>query len=128
SALRAAHARGSRDPCPAGPAERSVRMILTLLLLPLLAGVLVSLAGNSLLARLMALAASIATLVVAFMTAPGSLIDLPWIPQAGVGFSLAFEGAGRVLVTTAAFVLVPTLWYAGGRVTHRTGVFMGLIL
>ncbi len=103
-------------------------MILTLLLLPLLAGALLTLIGKTLLARLLAVAATIATFIVALNTQTGSTLELPWLPQAGVGFSLAWQGAGLVLVTTAAFVLIPTVWYASLRVTHRTGVFLGLVL
>ena len=103
-------------------------MILALLLIPLLAGILTSVLGSGWLARLLAIGASAATLVVALYTQAGSTVDLPWLPQAGVSFSLAFQGAGSVLVTTAAFVLLPTIWYAANRVTHRTGVFLGLLL
>src|SRR5699024_8847601 len=104
------------------------RMILSLLRLPLLSGALSCVISHRLTARLFALAASAATLIVAFNIEPGAAISLPWLPQAGVSFSFAFEGAGRVLATTAAFVLLPTVFYGGLKVTHRTGVFLGLLL
>lgn len=103
-------------------------MILSLLLIPLLAGAFLTVCRSTLLARLIALAAAAATLIVALATEPGTALSLPWLPQAGVGIDLAWSGAGRVLATTAAFVLVPTVWYSGFRVTHRTGVFLGLLL
>ena len=103
-------------------------MILALLLIPLAAGALLTVSGAGLPARLIGLGASIATLIVMLLTAPGALLSLPWLPQAGVNFSLAWDGAGRVLALTAAFVVIPTVWYAGQRVTHRTGVFLGLLL
>lgn len=103
-------------------------MILTLLLLPLLAGALVAVVGNTLVARLLALAASGATFIVALNAEAGLSLELPWLPQLGANVSMSFSGAGLVLVTTAAFVLIPTIWYAGLKVTHRTGVFLGLIM
>ena len=103
-------------------------MILTLLLLPLLAGAAVALISHRLTARLLALAASIATFLVALNAEAGLTLELPWLPQVGANISMAWGGAGLVLVTTAAFVLIPALWYAGLRVDHRTGVFLGLVL
>lgn len=103
-------------------------MILALLLLPLVAGALSCLITSRPVARLFALAASAATLIIAFSIDAGATVNFPWLPQAGVSFSFAFEGAGRVLATTAAFVLLPTVFYGGLKVTHRTGVFLGLLL
>ncbi len=101
-------------------------MTLAVILVPLIAALLLPLLGG--LGRIVALGATIATFVLALRLPSAEAVNLPWLPDLGVTFSLSGHGAATVLVAAAALAMIGAVWYGGFRVTHRTSVFLALLL
>ncbi|MDT3681381.1 MAG: NADH-quinone oxidoreductase subunit M [Truepera sp.] len=102
---------------------------LLMVLVPLAAALLVMLARNSLgLARVIAVAGSVATLVLAVLLPDSRGFDAQWLPGIGVSFSLEGNGAAAVLTFAAALMMIPAVLVATTRVEKGAGGFAALLL
>ncbi|HET9026916.1 MAG TPA: NADH-quinone oxidoreductase subunit M [Trueperaceae bacterium] len=102
---------------------------LLMILVPLLAAVLVTLTRSSLgVARVLALAGSVAVLVLAILLPGTRPFDAPWLPGIGVSFSLDGNGAGAVLAFAAALMMIPAILVATTRVAKGAATFAALLL
>ncbi|MEX2536921.1 MAG: NADH-quinone oxidoreductase subunit M [Trueperaceae bacterium] len=103
-------------------------MSVAAVLVPLIAGLLLSFLRATGPARAVALFATIATFVAAVLLSGTSGVSVPWIPGLGVTFTLDPAGAASVLVMAAALTMIPTVIWAGVRVSRRTHGFLALLL
>ena len=100
-----------------------------MILVPLLAAVLVTLTRSSLgVARVLALAGSVAVLVLAILLPGTRPFDAPWLPGIGVSFSLDGNGAGAVLAFAAALMMIPAILVATTRVAKGAATLAALLL
>lgn len=102
-------------------------MTLATILVPLLTALLLSVVRGTA-ARLLALLSTIATFILALGLSGANPIDWIWIPGFGVNFALDGSGTASVLITVAALVMIPTVFYAGLRIERRTAPFLALLL
>lgn len=102
-------------------------MSLEVIILPLLAALVVAFIPNRGIAYGVALlAASLTFFLSLFLGNAG--FSVPWIPGFGVFFELNPRGASGVLVPIAALVMIPTIYYAGYKITERTRGMLALLL
>lgn len=102
-------------------------MTLAVLLIPLLtAGVLVFVSERRM-QRGIALLSAIATFIAAVLLPGAAAVELPWIADLGIWFSLDPTGAASVLVVTAALAILAGALYASYAVEERTGIFLALL-
>ncbi len=102
-------------------------MTLAVVLVPLAAALLLPLLRGALLQRFVAVAASIATFVVALFVPGANAIETPWLEGLGVWFALDPSGAAGPLILAAALVTIPTVLWASARVDDRRGGFLALL-
>ena len=101
-------------------------MTLATILIPLIGAVLLFfLAGTG---RVIALTASVFTLLAALALPQAGPFETPWLGTFGVYFSLSAVGAGGLLVLIAAIVMLPTTFYASFVVKENTSRFLALLL
>jgi len=100
-----------------------------MIVVPLVAAALVVLARRVLpLARVLAVAGAVATLVLAIFLPGTRPLDLTWLPGIGVSFSLDGNGAGSVLTFAAALMMIPAVLVATTRVASGAAGFAALLL
>lgn len=103
-------------------------MIVTVILLPLVAALLLIAVPAAGPARALALLTAIATFIVSLLLNGAPDISLPWIPALGATFTLGSGGAGSVLVVAAALTMIPAVLWAGVRVGEGSNLFLALLL
>lgn len=102
---------------------------LAMIVVPVVAAALVMLARGVLpLARVLAVAGAVATLVLALFLPGTRPLDVSWLPGIGVGFSLDGNGAGAVLTFAAALMMIPAVLVATTRVASGAAGFAALLL
>jgi NADH-quinone oxidoreductase subunit M len=101
---------------------------LAVVLVPLLTALLLAFLRGGFIVRLLALLSTIATFLRALGLPGAAGFSHVWIPGFGVNFALDPAGAAGVLVLVAALVMIPTVFYAGARVTRRQAAFLALLL
>lgn len=102
-------------------------MTLAAILVPLAAAALVPLVPARAQA-LPALGGVIATFLVALYLPGDPGVSVPWLPGAGITFSVDPSGAASVLVLAAALATVPAVLVALAQVAWRRGTFLALLL
>jgi NADH-quinone oxidoreductase subunit M len=103
-------------------------MTVAVLLIPLVGAALVWGLRRPRAAAATAVAATIATFLVALFLPGAASIDLPWLPALGIGFRLDPGGASSVLVLAAALTMIPTVLTAGSHVGRGAPTFLALLL
>lgn len=103
-------------------------MTLAVLLVPAVTALLLVLARDAGLARLLALVGTVATFVLALLLPGDPGVSWAWLSGVGAYFELSSAGAASVLVLTAALVMIPTALYASYQVRERTAGFLALLL
>ena len=101
---------------------------LLVLAVPLLGALTAAFGKNRQTARGVALFSAIITFVLALFLRGDGGVSLLWIPGFNSYFALDPVGAASVLVPVAALVMIPTVLYAGAKLTERVGPFLGLLL
>jgi NADH-quinone oxidoreductase subunit M len=103
-------------------------MTLAVVLVPLLTALLLAFLRGGLTVRLLALLSTVATFLLALGLPASTGFSRVWIPGFGVNFALDASGAASVLVLVAALVMIPTVFYAGLRISRRQAAFLALLL
>ena len=101
-------------------------MTLATILIPLIGAVLLFFLSGS--GRVVALTASVFTLLAAVALPQAGPFETPWLGTFGVYFSLSAVGAGGLLVLIAAIVMLPTTFYSSFVVKENTSRFLALLL
>ena len=101
-------------------------MTLATILIPLIGAVLLFFLSGS--GRVVALTASVFTLLAAVALPQAGPFETPWLGTFGVYFSLSAVGAGGLLVLIAAIVMLPTTFYTSFVVKENTSRFLALLL
>lgn len=103
-------------------------MTLLVLLIPLVAALLISFLGNLQLKLGLALASTMLTFLCAFALPGSADIAALWIPGFNSYFALGADGAASVLILAASLAMIPTVFYAGAKVSERPGGILALLL
>src|SRR5690606_2018945 len=110
----------------------AIMNIILLILIPFLAGIIsFFIKGNG--AKGLALASSLATLVVSGLVAFQSVdqplyFNMPWIPQLGTQFSLMADGMGATLCLLTGIVMPVIIIANWNKEVERPWSFYGLML
>lgn len=100
-----------------------------MVLLPAAVAVALALAPRPAVHRPLAVLGVVGTLALGLLaTGDAARIEVPWIPALGTWIALDAGGAGGVLARIAAFVLLPTVLWAGARVQERPHLFLAWLL
>lgn len=102
-------------------------MTLAAVLIPFI-GALLLFAAPANLGRVLTLLTSVFALLAALALPQAGAYETPWLGTFGVYLSLSAAGAGGILVTTAALVMLPTAFYATFVVQENTNRFVALLL
>ena len=101
-------------------------MTLAAILIPLIGALLLFFLSGT--GRIVALTASVFTLLAALALPQAGPFETPWLGTFGVYFSLSAVGAGGLLVLIAAIVMLPTTLYASFAVKENSSRFLALLL
>jgi len=103
-------------------------MSLAVLLVPFLAAIVVAFTPVRGIAYGIALLSTFTTFVLSLFLADSAVISQLWIPGFGAFFELSAAGAATALIPVAALVMIPTVYYAGYKITERTASMLALLL
>lgn len=103
-------------------------MTLLVLLIPLVAAVLISILGSLQLQLGLALTSTMLTFLCALALPSSVGIETLWIPGFNSYFALGAGGASGILILAASLVMIPTVFYAGAKITDRPGGILALLL
>jgi NADH-quinone oxidoreductase subunit M len=103
-------------------------MSLAVILVPFFGALFTIIARQKPLQIAWATVTAIVTLILSSFLSRSSGISALWIPGFGSYFELNPQGAASILVLIASVVMIPTVMWAGAKVSERTGGFLFLLL